>query len=329
MTDISGLSAPVWRRVDDIAARLGVQALIGKPHVLANQGALRRRPPTLGKAIAAVEASLGAATDSPEDDPLFVFSAGWRSGSTLLQRLIISTEEDFLWGEPYDLCDLVRRLAESLRPFGTGWPPANYLYETPATSDLHNSTGRELAERWIANLYPSVSTLIDSHRTLVRTLLSPPKGLSSVTWGMKEVRLSADHALYLRLLFPRARFVFLVRHPADAYASYKRSLEWFDEWPDQQVRTPRAFGRMWSRLAASFFDHRDDSQTLLLRYEDLVEGGEAIPRLEEILGRSVNQSVLANRVGGTNPGQATLGPVERRILSRYTGRVAHPLGYRI
>jgi hypothetical protein len=317
----------MWMRLDHLADRLGVQTLVGKPHVLANQVALRRAEPTLRQAITAVQAGLDGSADRVDDEPLFVFSAAWRSGSTLLQRLIVSTERHFLWGEPYDLCDLIRRLADSLLPFTTGWPPARYMH---GAVDVRNDETRKLEDRWIANLYPSVTTLIEGHRTLLTGLLRPPGGMSSVVWGMKEVRLSADHARYLRLLFPRARFIFLVRHPGHAYASYKRSPEWFDEWPARQVRTPRAFGLMWSRLAASFLDHRDIPRTLLLRYEDLVEGGESIARLEEILGASINPSVLANKVGSTNPGAGVnLGPVERRILGHYSAPVARALGYRL
>jgi hypothetical protein len=103
-------------RLDHLADRLGVQTLVGKPHVLANQVALRRAEPTLRQAITAVQAGLDGSADRVDDEPLFVFSAAWRSGSTLLQRLIVSTERHFLWGEPYDLCDLIRRLADSLLP---------------------------------------------------------------------------------------------------------------------------------------------------------------------------------------------------------------------
>ena len=38
---------------------------------------------------------------------IFVFAAGWRTGSTLLQRIISSTDEVFMWGELHELGDVI------------------------------------------------------------------------------------------------------------------------------------------------------------------------------------------------------------------------------
>ena len=43
------------------------------------------------------------------DEPVFLFSAGWRSGSTLLQRLIMSDASIFVWGEPMTIVDSYSR----------------------------------------------------------------------------------------------------------------------------------------------------------------------------------------------------------------------------
>ena len=57
--------------------------------------------------------------------PVFLLAAGWRSGSTLVQRLLASTRRLMMWGEPYDHCGLIRSLAGSLGAFGEPWPPAD------------------------------------------------------------------------------------------------------------------------------------------------------------------------------------------------------------
>ncbi|MEO0535490.1 MAG: hypothetical protein AAF215_16660 [Cyanobacteria bacterium P01_A01_bin.123] len=40
--------------------------------------------------------------NSVADSPIFVFSAGWRSGSTLLQRLVMSDKSVVIWGELFN-----------------------------------------------------------------------------------------------------------------------------------------------------------------------------------------------------------------------------------
>ena len=42
-----------------------------------------------------------------DEQPVFVLSAGWRSGSTLLQRMIMENNRDLLmWGEPFPHCNI-------------------------------------------------------------------------------------------------------------------------------------------------------------------------------------------------------------------------------
>ena len=100
-------------------------------------------------------------------------------------------------------------------------------------------------------------------------------GPAEARWGFKEVRLSAEDALYLCLLFPRAKFVFLVRDPLDAYASYKVWRSWYLRWPEDQVRTAWAYAGLWADLAGGFLDQVAGLDWIVIRYEDLVPGGAA------------------------------------------------------
>src|ERR1700733_4765534 len=54
------------------------------------------------------------------DEPVFVLAAGWRGGSTLLQRMLL--KHCLVWGEPYGSSALLERLAQTLRRFGPRWP---------------------------------------------------------------------------------------------------------------------------------------------------------------------------------------------------------------
>jgi len=252
--------------------------------------------------------------------PLFVFSAGWRSGSTLLQRLLMSGGEHYLWGEPYARTDVVRRLGDSLLPISAEWPPADYLADPSADR-------ADLARTWVANLYPPLEALVRAHRCFYTTMFasSLPESHDG-GWGFKEVRLSIDYALYLSLLFPRARFVFLVRDPVRAYASYRSWRSWYDTWP-AQVRTPRAYGAMWRRLAEGFRLGGSQVHSVLVRYEDLPVPS-TVARLEDFLEVTLDPSVVDERIRGAAAERPEQVPaLESRLLRRALGGAERSFGY--
>jgi hypothetical protein len=121
-------------------------------------------------------------------------------------------------------------------------------------------------------------------------------------------------------LFPKARFLFLVRDPRDAYASYRPRGPWFFRWPDLPVRGATAFAGVWSRLAGDFHRHHREVGGLLLRYEDLER---ETSRIREHLGLQVAApSALAREPGHAVVRHgARIGLIERMRLLRHTAVV--------
>ena len=70
--------------------------------------------------------------------PIFILSAGWRSGSTLLQRLILSAKEVVIWGEPFDKSGIVKNLSNMFLPFCKEWPPENYYLKEENLNNLQS-----------------------------------------------------------------------------------------------------------------------------------------------------------------------------------------------
>lgn len=66
------------------------------------------RQPGIRSGIEQLQQHCPAVIEADEPAPIFLLSAGWRSGSTLLQRLIMSDARVLIWGEPYDECGLVQ-----------------------------------------------------------------------------------------------------------------------------------------------------------------------------------------------------------------------------
>jgi hypothetical protein len=283
---------------------------------------LRASPPTLEHALDAIIARWGAdLAGSDADAPIFIQGAGWRCGSTWLQRLIMSSGQALVWGEPFDRSGVVQATSSQLLPLGRDWPPDKWFVRSRGSS--------ELTDEWIANLYPAVAELIESHRALFRRLLEvPARERGAARWGLKEIRLTTAHARYLRLLFPGAKFLFLIRNPFDAYRSYREALNpWFERWPDGLTVTAAQFGRMWTRLAGDFVANHAAAGGLLVRYEDLASNPAMIATISEYLGLPLAPELAARSVRGNPHPRQTLPRLERWLLLNRVRSLADRLGY--
>lgn len=255
--------------------------------------------------------------------PIFLLSAGWRSGSTMLQRLLMSDPRVLIWGEPYDECGPVQALASSTRAFRPGWPPQEYFHDgTPP---------QQLTGEWIANLFPSLTDWRAGQRALFDTMFDiPARRAGCARWGIKEVRLTAAHCHYLRWLYPNAKFVLLVRDPLEAYRSYSRyGRSWYDVFPEVPVFTPTQFGAHWRLLAEGFVREAPALGALLVKYEDVVAGRFNLDELDRYLGIRVDRKVMSRKVGSSERAgeMAHVNALERWLLQRAVGPAATELGY--
>ncbi len=267
-------------------------------------------------------------SDPSEQRPVFLLSAGWRSGSTLLQRMIMDHNRDLLiWGEPFAHCNIHDSLLGQFRAFTQHWPPDKFF--------LSKMEPDKLTDTWVANLYPDVLDLIDAHRHFYEMLFARPAARAGrKNWGLKEVRLSIDHALYLRVLYPNCKIVLLYRNPYDAYLSYRNEGRgWFRTWPHALLSTPYAFGRTWATLTRDYLDRHERIGALLIRYEDLDDAANT-DRLQTYLGWPVPRASEMRRLGKSDSDQfarsatrQTLPAADRALLTLATRKVLPDAGY--
>jgi hypothetical protein len=255
------------------------------------------------------------------EQPVFLLAAGWRSGSTLLQRMLL--KKCMIWGEPYGSSGLIERLAQPLVRFTPEWPRPEFLITDTCWQE------GELAAKWTANLYPAPEHLLQAHLAFFRRLFEYPSHLQGFErWGLKEVRYGIDPALYLRWLFPRARFVLLVRNPFKCWASYRKrgfsALRWL---PDDTVNTPEQYGRLWNELARDFSERAAEVGAFLLRYEELIAPDFDPGPLQEYLGLELDHGARDFWEPDIGPSRPLI-PGEFARLQQVVGELAGRLGYR-
>ncbi len=257
-----------------------------------------------------------------EEAPIFLLSTGWRAGSTLLQRILITDPRLLLWGEPLGEMAVISRLAEMISHSMS--PLKLRVWENQV--DANSSA---LATSWIANLYPPTSYLRTALRSLVTEWLAKPaRDRGFARWGLKECRLGATEASLLHWLYPNAKFVVISRHPYDSYRSLADAC-WgpYYRYPDVRIDSAASFAHHWNRLATTWSALPVGFPCFYMKYEDLVRGSVDFRKLESFLGLEIKENLaLSARVGSTAKRDG-LTWYERSIIAREARAGIHALGY--
>lgn len=212
------------------------------------------------------------------EQPIFLFASGWRTGSTLVQRVVSSHKDILIWGENHGLIPVLQEARQTVMGLQE--------YGSKHLENYQKQGGRA----WMAMMNPPLREFDEGLRRLLETYYrEPARELGKSRWGFKEVRHTLSVAEFLCQLYPAARVLLLLRHPADCLASARATrVPPFKQGILAEVGGPRGFLETWTRIASSFA-RPGRIPNLTLRYEELVEDPAGmVSRIGDFLGVSAN-----------------------------------------
>ena len=280
----------------------------------------------LAESIAALSACASVAVKAETDveAPIFLLSSGMRTGSTLLQRILVTDRRLLLWGEPMEEMGVPSRIAAML---SDSLSPAilRVWKEQPSP------TSSGLSKSWIAHLDPSPDDFRLALRSMFdRWLGQPARQHGFSRWGFKAVRLSATDASLLHWLYPNAKFVLLTRHPYECYRSFA-DAGWEDSflrYPDLRINSAASFASCWNRIATSWSELPVGFPAIRIKYEELLSGTFDFRKFESWLGLQLQENEALSASVGATATRASLRWYERFIVEREARPGMRALGYR-
>jgi hypothetical protein len=171
---------------------------------------------------------------------------------------------------------------------------------------------------------PPVDTFTRSFRGFLEAIFAcQASELGYDGWGIKEVQSGHEAAHFLRMLYPEALFIFLVRHPVACMTSIKRH-NWLDRPNDPKAL--EYYANHWVRLANDF---RQMGFGKLVKYEDLISSPETQEQLGVYLGISAfpGRFKEVNRADWKSINNAALSYWEKRRLLRIVREEMQHHGY--
>lgn len=277
----------------------------------------------LERAIATLDVATEHQEEGDDECPIFLLATGWRSGSTLLQRILSTDPNVLLWGEP--LGDMA--LLPGITTMIAG------LCESPELQERcspDNPAFASLATSWIATLYPPGGNFRKGLRALVTSWMGNAARQRGFTrWGFKEVRLGAADAILLHWLYPKAKFVLLTRNPYDCYLSLSDS-GWHNLYhrrPDIRIDSAAGLARHWNRLALSWAELPPEFPAFRIKYEDMVAGKIDFQELGSWLGIRIREEAALSLYIGHTARRRRLGWCQHMIVTHETRDGMRSLGY--
>ena len=270
-----------------------------------------------------------SSTQHPKQPPIFILSAGPMSGGHALQKALCSSNDVLIWstttGSLNHLLEAARQTEFATDPTMSGIIQGK---KRSGEADIQIKRGDNIIPYLHSLRIPS-SHIRKSFRQLLGTLYgSPAKSIGFPRWGLVLNQGNQFTVDMLRMTFPRAKFVFLIRHPLDSLGllKYSKSLP-RDSWGNAITKHHPldSFAQNWSNLASDF--DRIRHLGIAIRFEDIQNNENSMLELASTLNISTdgllrtlpisNQSVRPPRQNLTTVELNRLKPILQESMSRW------------
>lgn len=201
-------------------------------------------------------------------EPVFVTAPTGRNGITLLQRLLNSSKQIIVYGENnYLVNGLPRQLLQFIQ----------MLNSKEEFDDALDVFLNDNLDGWTSNLWPDVtgyvSTAIENAYQFYDYYSNFSKENNFYQWGIKNPMDNPDMIHNLRILFKRARFIFIYRNIFDVVRSAK-ARRFITGSSDLEMLAER-----WQYNLLPILK-KEIKGVLCIKYEDLVQNPE--PEIKKI-----------------------------------------------
>jgi len=262
-------------------------------------------------------------TNNVTESPLFLLGY-FRSGTTLLQRILNTFDDICLWGEHNAILEPVAESYQQClqsKHLSLGKPEKGNAHE--AVMRLRNPA------LWAADInWLCTEDVRAGYRNFLEHLFNP---LNSRYWGFKEIRYGINDLKvldFLKELYPNARFIFIFREPVHCIQS---ALNF-----DARIKTPLSkLVDMWASLYRNYliFSGKFPVSCRFISYDDLIDSNRnSLKELLSFLGLPLAQKqrdVLELQDGrnceGFSPGRIALNDLEKKRVNSCCGEVFREL----
>jgi Sulfotransferase family len=193
--------------------------------------------------------------------PVIITAPTARCGTTLVQRLLCTGDNSFLYGEEVGLHirTLTGYLIGLIQQFERGGAAADAEFERALSGDQAN---------WSPGLMPPTPVMLkawtETYYQIPSALADYGASIGRPVWGFKGPDYARDMLRAFLMLMPKARILYVFRdlHEALKSAKARRFVT-----SDDDVA---AFCAKWATNLREASDLRADARVLFLKYEDLI-----------------------------------------------------------
>ena len=266
--------------------------------------------------------------------PVFITAPTARNGVTLLQRLINSSKQMIVYGENTNFMSVVPKLVHS-------------------SVQVHNERGAEFQEArkqfleqttegWTSNLWPDPQPLMmvafEAFYKSVLVYQQCSEKYGYQRWGIKNPLNEPQMIERLRILMPKARYLFIYRNPIDVIKSAKSRK--FITTPDQL----KQYAAQWAGILTTVVNYGFE-QVKVIKYENLINNPDPIiDQIERFAGiTGIDRSVMKRKIntfavsselmaGSNEKGYIKpddLSADEKKMITDIAGNVMQQFGYSV